>query len=74
MANDHITSFKSKRVNTKRKHQRAWWNPILGMYILDIERDGECMSDVWKNPNLRACEYVNCNWKKKPYSKSMGTC
>ena len=61
-------------MNTKRKHQRAWWNPILGMYILDIERDGECMSDVWKNPNLRACEYVNCNWKKKPYSKSMGTC
>ena len=53
------------------KHAKVWWNPILGMQRIDIERDSEYVCDVinpsltaceyvieLKNPNLRACEYI----------------
>ena len=44
------------------KHVRAWWNSILAMHKVDIERCGEYVCDVI-NSNLRACEQVI--WIKK---------
>ena len=47
------------------KQVRAWWNSILAMHKVDIERIeryGEYVCDVI-NSNLRACEQVI--WIKK---------
>lgn len=40
-----------------KKHWKVWWNPILGIQIIEIEKYGEYVV-VCDKPQSRTCEYV----------------